>query len=717
MVYYTRGGIMIKRPFVCIHNIVFIFLLIYMPKHYDNFIYEYRQNHPTNVYYEPVEVEMEGELISLDINKHQIVIKSDAYYLFTNISDEDIQLILQGAINYRITYNQNEAQWRSQKNRYAFDYDQYLYSNGIAGKYTVRTITPITYENAYFSLTHAIRRLKMKQLGRIYNNNRGDLESFLCAVLFNQKSEYPAYERFKKIGTSHLFAISGLHFGLFYLFIGSVFSWGSTRLRISLKIALSFIFLIWIGPVYSATRAFLMLLYSEVAKLCHRKVDFITLFCVSNLVILFWRPYALLSTSFQLSFYAYFCVAYLVPKIIQMLEKFAGFKHDILKKLSQHFLYAVLLQLFLMPITLSLFGSINLFNFLSNLVLIPIFTLVLMVALLGYLSLLLPLPSVLKSWLYDKSNTVVVYFNELSNLLPNQQMLTQYFDQNDGNMLLYLGVIFLILCAFKLSNKMKFNIMSITFSLFLISALTKEIKTITDEKLKIHCFDVGHGESNLITYKDFSMLIDTGESYSNMTSVLISEGITDLDVLVLSHAHDDHIGGYNELRHTINVNQVIANDEVCSRLNSVNEGLESFNEDGIIVLDDLIIRLGQARSESNTNDNGIWVQIHFKDFDAVFLGDYSETSIKKLILPDQIDLLKIPHHGSSTSTYPSFYEDYDVLYGVISHNFKYKMPSAHTMEILNEHQVIVISSYLNGEVIFLTDGHHIKAIDFFKHKY
>ncbi len=215
---------------------------------------------------------------------------------------------------------------------------------------------------------------------RIAKNTLLSMKSSEAMLLLTSTSgisamNYEEKEPFRKTGTSHIFAVSGLHTGILGESTEKLFSFAGNSAGI-ITIAILFLFVLLVGFRASALRAFLMFAISEIAKFTGKEqVPINTLTFVALLLILI-NPLILFSVSFQLSFLAIFGLIILAPKLYtQMPQKI------VFKMLSQ----VISVQLVLYPVIAYYFHMFSPISFVANLIVIPLMYIVLPVGIIQML--------------------------------------------------------------------------------------------------------------------------------------------------------------------------------------------------------------------------------------------------------------------------------------------------------------------------------------------
>lgn len=260
-----------------------------------------------------------------------------------------------------------------------------------------------------------------------------------------------------------------------------------------------------------------------------------------------------------------------------------------------------------------------------------------------------------------------------------------------------------------------------------------------DADLAVHYIDVGQGDSSLIVYKDKSILIDAGERDSGSTVVeyLQSLGIEKLDYVIATHPHSDHIGGLPDVINSFEIGTVIApriSDEMTPttktyerfltalsgkglRLTAANAGDTYSIADPDIESDNTGFEI-LAPVKNDYDDLNNWsvvLKLVHGGTSFIFTGD-AEKSAENDILDSgadvSADVLKVGHHGSSTSTSKAFLKAVSPSIAVIQcgTDNSYGHPHAETIEKLDSSNVKIYRNDYDGTVIIYSDGKDIRAV-------
>ena len=265
-----------------------------------------------------------------------------------------------------------------------------------------------------------------------------------------------------------------------------------------------------------------------------------------------------------------------------------------------------------------------------------------------------------------------------------------------------------------------------------LKSLINPGSTKVSDDLTVHFIDVGQGDSSLIISEGEAMLIDTGEKeYSDTVLKYMKEqGVKKLDYLVLSHPHSDHMGGAANIINGIEVKNVIApkvSDEMTPDTKVYEKFLDAVEDNDLKITKAVPgdkYEVGQAEAErlspvdDDYNDLNDWsaaVLLKHGEDSFMFTGDLTskvENDMAEDGRLEKVDVLKVAHHGSKTSTKKKFLELVSPKYGVIMcDGTSYNHPNEETVERLNKFGVKIYRTDLNGTVVFTSgkDGLSVKT--------
>lgn len=248
-----------------------------------------------------------------------------------------------------------------------------------------------------------------------------------------------------------------------------------------------------------------------------------------------------------------------------------------------------------------------------------------------------------------------------------------------------------------------------------------------DSDLKVHYIDVGQGDAILIQKDGESMLIDAGENVSGerVVNYLREEGISRLDYAIGTHPHSDHIGGLDRVIQEFDIGKVIL-PKVSHTSKTYEDVLKAIQEKELKITTPRVgdtYELGDAqwtilspREEKyeSLNDYSVAIRLVYKDNSFLFTGDAEVEPEREMVensktLPITAEVLKVGHHGSSTSTSPEFLEKVNPKVAIIQlgEDNSYGHPHRETMEKLNQKGIEVYRTDQNGTIVATGDGQEI----------
>lgn len=240
-------------------------------------------------------------------------------------------------------------------------------------------------------------------------------------------------------------------------------------------------------------------------------------------------------------------------------------------------------------------------------------------------------------------------------------------------------------------------------------------------QLTVHYIDVGQADSILLECQGQTMLIDGGNvgDSSLVVSYLDSQGISYLDYVICTHAHEDHVGGLSGPLSTGTAGAVYApvtkydSDAFRNFLKYTHQqGLEVTlpqTDDSFLLGEALVTVLGPRRNYTDTNDTSIVLRVDHGENSFLFTGDM-EIAAEADLLSDgcdlDVDVLKVGHHGSYTSTGYVFLREVMPEYAVISCGTgnSYGHPHEEVTSRLYDAGVTVYRTDQQGTVVVTSDG-------------
>lgn len=252
----------------------------------------------------------------------------------------------------------------------------------------------------------------------------------------------------------------------------------------------------------------------------------------------------------------------------------------------------------------------------------------------------------------------------------------------------------------------------------------------TSSNMIVHYIDVGQGDSILIQVNNKNLLIDAGPSSSenNLIKYLKLLHIKNIDYVIATHPHEDHIGGMSKVLSTFSVKSFYA-----PKIESSSKTFEKMID--ILKDKDLKINIIKRNLDSidlgrntcvtifspydefydNLNNYSPIIKIEYGSTSFLFTGD-AETDIENKLVSCNDDIsanvLKVGHHGSSTSTGLNFLKKVNPIIAVISvgQNNDFNHPDKNVVNNLKKNNVIIYQTNTNGSIILCSNGINISKI-------
>lgn len=243
---------------------------------------------------------------------------------------------------------------------------------------------------------------------------------------------------------------------------------------------------------------------------------------------------------------------------------------------------------------------------------------------------------------------------------------------------------------------------------------TENIIETTDAE--IHFINTGNSDAILIKQGSLSALIDGGDNddEGKVVSYLKQQGVTELEYVFATHPHADHIGGLDAVVDKIPVKNIyVSNGDANTKtysdfINSMaNKGLNPsvplLNSE--FKLGTSTFKVLSVANESEQNNNSL-VLLYTNGEDKVLLMGDAESEIESRTNVSGVDLLKVGHHGSHSSSNSSFIDKVNPEYAVITvgENNKYGHPHQETMDTLESRTIEVHRNDECGHIVFKSSG-------------
>lgn len=556
--------------------------------------------------------------------------------------------------------------------------------------------------------------------------------AFLNAVIIGDKHFLDAEEKdnFSKTGLSHILSISGLHVAFIVYLLNTILK--ALKIKDNYRDIISSILIAYyiamIGAPPPALRSFIMMLILIWGKHIKRDYDMSSAASLAAILMILHNPLLVHNQGFIISFACIYSIAYIFEPIYAYLGKMihiTSIRNTIALSLS--------VQIGIAPVLIYYFNHISLISIIINIIAVPIVFFIIAIGFIGVIfGAIIPIIGVYIFSLDYYFVSLLSKIIRIASALPYSGLhipSLHFF----AYLLYYFAV---IMICYKSSNfvlkikQQKYVFVSIYFAM-LVFVLGNNFYS---NNVRLVFLDVGQGDSSLITTtKGRHILVDGGGSIGKgdfyydiggkiTVPALLKLGVWSIDTIIVSHIHEDHLEGLLKVVETFKTGKVILPDtpyeSVISRC-----FLDLCESKGIKILyakdgDKLVLDKNTEinflfpeesliiSSNSDENNNSLVALFSYKNFKVLYTGDIEKDGENRLLSKNiKADIIKVPHHGSNTSSTKEFIEIVSPKFSVISvgkNNFGH--PRKEVMDRLEENSHKIFRTDKNGAVLFKTNG-------------
>ena len=574
-----------------------------------------------------------------------------------------------------------------------FNYRNYLYSQKINYQMKVNKIQTI---NKNQSLSYKIKNNIIKHINHYKSKNY--LNAFILGN--NKEIEKTIIESYQTNGISHLLAISGMHItiisAILLFILNNLSKYKKINYLVAILILSFYMFLTNFSP--SVVRAVSLFIVITIKKTLNLKIQTTYILLLICSLFLFNNPYIIYNIGFLFSFIITFFLITFKEKI--------NSKNNYISKIFTTSYIAFMASI---PILINNFFEINFLSPFINIIFVPLISIIIYP--LSLLTLVIkPLDIILFNLTKAMENLSIVLSNISILKITLNHISLSYI------------IIYYLIIYYVLKNKK-------IIILIIIILIHHNIYHLNKETI-ITMIDVGQGDSALISNNQNkkAILIDTGGKIifkknhnnivkSNTIPYLKSIGINKLNYLIITHGDFDHMGEAINLVNNFKVEKVIFN---CGPYNDLEKELIKVLDKKKIKyyscikelnIDDNKLYFLQTKEYDNENDNSNVIYIELDGYKFMFIGDASTTTEKEILnkynLSD-IDVLKVGHHGSRTSSSKEFIDEINPKYSIISVGKKnrYGHPNKEVLENLQDSKIYRTDQ--DGSIMFKIKNNKLK---------
>ncbi|WP_071395832.1 DNA internalization-related competence protein ComEC/Rec2 [Bacillus tuaregi] len=671
-------------------------------------------------------VDIDGDRLTMKVADRR---RSENLLLKYRIRTEDEKRLLEQLAPGTIcTVKGNLKEPSTATNKNAFDYKVYLKHNRIHWILEPDQINVTACKQDPTLLT-SLRKLRQAGIHYLQAYFPAETIPLAAALLFGTSDllSSDTMDHYRDLGLVHLLAISGLHIAIIVAIVNFCL------LRIGITREKSIVILILCLPIYciltgaspSINRAVLMTMLLLIGKRWGKghQLQSLDVISLTFLLYLLISPLSIYHIGFQLSYLVTFT---LLISSIHLLKRHS---HPVTLLLSTSFLSMLISA----PLLLYFFFEFSIITLFVNLLYIPLFNLIILPYVLFGFVLHLCLGSIVNPILIPL-NGIILLTNTVAEKISLLPLNTVVLGRpNQAFLFLYCWgvVIFLILWEKGGKGVQKFIIFLLPFFLFLCQYTVMAASSIGE----VTFLDVGQGDCIYIRlpYGKGHYLIDTGgnipferepwqerDGYETGEDTVVpflkSKGVTTIDKLILSHGDTDHAGGAKAVLKELRIREMVLPDiqeksvmelELIQMARKKKTAIHYAHDGDSWQVDEnqFYILSPQEKSNESGNNGSVVLYTVLGGVSWLFTGDLEKEGEARLIKKYprlSVDVLKIGHHGSKTSTTEAFINQLSPRVAVISvgkkNNFRHPHPDV--MERLEKRKIRVFRTDVNGAITY-----------------
>jgi len=595
-----------------------------------------------------------------------------------------------------------------------FDFNNYLQSQGISYQLIIKNSSDVTCSG--HSFLHYIHQIRDKIITFIKDNMDPFLGSWSRALIFGDTSgmDPAVIEVFQGWGLSHILAISGLHVGLIVGLIYAVLvKTGWVTKETSSYILLGFIpvYIILAGAQPSVLRAGFMVFLFLLLNIWVKKVSSIDGLSIIFILLISWDPYIVYHIGFQFSFLTTIALLLSRKWLLQTSSPFWNVAQ-----------ISLIAQISILPLQLQAFHVFQPLSILLNIFVVSYFSIVIIPFLFVYIFLFPFIPSIVQVFdgLFMAVHTRVIDLIFYMDHIGFPRMVV-------GSPPLILTIIyyvFLFMMMICLERKL-FNRSFFAAVLLVCTLFVMQVLPFVSKEGRVTMLDIGQGDAIIIElpYRKGVFMIDAGATFSfvdqkiserEFTHIikpyLYSRGIQKIDALIISHEHLDHNGSAPFMIEDFGVDHYVVshyyemNDEESQLILEHDvevHRLQAFDE--ITLKDQHFIVVSPVEDYQDTNENSLALMTELGGMNWLFTGDIyrrQELFIKQKFSNHPIDIWKVAHHGSDTSSSEEVIQHYSpkVYLIPVGMNNSHGHPSDEVIDVFSETDGTIFRTDQDGAI-------------------
>ncbi len=653
----------------------------------------------------------------------------------------------------------------------AFRVDRYYRYRGVEAMASVNSRSDLKIVGrgagwAFWRITGSIRSaLRARLDAQLISPQR----EIVAALLIGESGSVPKPIRniFRDAGVAHLLAISGLHMGViasavfvivFFMlrrFPRLLLATNAMKLSAAISLLPTAAFCLLAGATFSAVRASVMIGVLLFAIITDRHRDVLSAVALAALLIMIARPVSLFDVGFQLSFAAVTAIILAVPRCIAwrrtkraedpISEAFPTMKMKATDWLIVAAATPLAAGIATAPISAWHFNGLSLFGLISNVFLVPLYSMFIIPAsILG--AFLMPLSIGLSQIVLDADVYAINTGFHLAQLIA--AIPGSYVRVGTPSFLEIAAVYGLIFSVLHWKRRIAARAASAVCVLILIVApAAYRIADWTNNDLRFTLIDVGQGLSQLIEIPGGEKILVDGGGFAGssfdigenaLAPFLWKKRIKSIDIIVNTHPHPDHYLGLDFIVEHFGVREMWISGQKKHAPAQYKEIIAKAKGKSIVVkvLDDETEEraIGSAVLEVlwppktaydndsfTLNDASIVLRLGFGEKTFLLSADIEEKAEKALSEQTDLsaDVLVAGHHGGKTSSTPEFVKAAHPRYALIpvGRQNRYGHPDEKVLARLRSSRAMIYRTDEDGQVKCTTDGVDLKCEPFWKEKH
>lgn len=545
-----------------------------------------------------------------------------------------------------------------------FNYEGYLKKEGIHALGSVKNSSLMRIVNQEQSLRSVISKLRLRLIVQTTTNFDARDAGILRALWLDDRSGLSGDNERLLInaGVFHVIAISGFHVAvlllLSFFILKHLLSFRTALLILS--VSLLFYFLLLEGRS-SITRSFLTFLILAFSSLFNERIEWRNTLALSALAQVLLNPFELFDSGFHLTYLSTAAILFIAVPLASSIH----LPRRIYQYLFNFLLVSLTVQVVLIPYQAFTFHKVPFASILANFVAIPLSSILIAAG-----TILMPV-----SILQPHMNYLIRHI--LSTFLGASTIFSEmgpYVVPSVPESLTILFYLLLLIGIFTRRKHLRLGCISLCAFWLLWILIPGPVKP--KDHLRIHFIDVGQGDAILLEYPDGTFdLLDGGgfwnpEAFDIGEAVLLpylaSQGVRKLHRVFLSHAHADHMNGLITLLRYIPTRQFYVTRQPLAepgfqmlvrsyprKLIPVHQGFR-YTQGKVFM--EVLAPEDSRKTLSVANDDSLVLLVQYQNRRVLLMGDAEANTEGKLTLSGKIvaDYIKVPHHGSKTSSNVQF---------------------------------------------------------------